>query len=283
MNRATIYSVTTKGIAELNSAGVSANPELVLNNIETAATLLPEDLKVLAMFDGKLSIEELTNSLSQKGRNSFFSALRKIEQMELIQAVGVKDKSDMQAISALKRANRDLPFIEVTELSGEESVQVWAEARRGARSLQENGFFASNQKAGASDNVTVRSSARNVLVVEDDDSISQLLQMLLTEKGFSVQIAADIPSALSSLNGDNQFDLVLLDIILPGLSGKNGFHVLEMIRTQRSSQNLPVVMVTSQVSDEQVLQGLKAGADGYIFKPLKWESLYQCIDNVIGK
>lgn len=78
------------------------------------------------------------------------------------------------------------------------------------------------------------------------------------------------------------FDLVLLDVVLPGAAGKDGFHILEAIRKDSRLQQLRVIMVTSQISDAHVLRGLKAGSDGYIFKPFKWETLYQCIRSVMG-
>ena len=107
--------------------------------------------------------------------------------------------------------------------------------------------------------------------------------MLLAEKDFVVHLAADIKSALILLGGDTEFDLVLLDVVLPGIVGKDGYHVLNIIRRNPRLQHLPVIMVTSQISDQHVLQGLKAGVDGYIFKPFKWEALYNCIRSVMGR
>jgi CheY-like chemotaxis protein len=175
-----------------------------------------------------------------------------------------------------------LPVIEVTELSGEESVRAWAEARRGARVLQEKGYFAPNAREDAAGGSPGVAGARKALVIEDDESIAQLLEMLLSEKGFVVSAAADIGDAVSMLDPDCGYDLVLLDVVLPGAAGKDGFHILERIRKTPQLQHLPVIMVTSQVSDAQVLRGLKAGADGYIFKPIKWEALFQCIRSVSG-
>jgi DNA-binding response OmpR family regulator len=146
--------------------------------------------------------------------------------------------------------------------------------------LQEKGYFAPHAREDAPGGSHGIAGVRKALVIEDDESIAQLLEMLLTEKGFAVSAAADIGDAVAMLDPDCGYDLVLLDVVLPGAAGKDGFHILERIRKTPQLQHLPVIMVTSQVSDEHVLRGLKAGADGYIFKPIKWEALVPCIRSV---
>jgi len=106
--------------------------------------------------------------------------------------------------------------------------------------------------------------------------------VLLSEKGIQVQVAPDVPRALTAIRSGPVPDMVLLDIVLPGAPGKDGFDVLGFIRRQEDWSKVPVVMVTSEVSDEQVMRGLKGGADGYIFKPFQWEALYACIRDVLG-
>ena len=98
----------------------------------------------------------------------------------------------------------------------------------------------------------------------------------------TVQVAPDVPQALAAIQAGSAPDLVLLDIVLPGMAGKDGFDVLAFIRRKAEWAKVPVVMATSEVSDDQVMKGLKAGADGYIFKPFKWEALYGCIREVVG-
>ncbi len=106
--------------------------------------------------------------------------------------------------------------------------------------------------------------------------------VLLSEKGMIVQVASDIPKALAAVQAGAKPDIVLLDIVLPGMPGKDGFDILSFIRRKEGWSKVPVIMVTSEVSDDQVMKGLKAGADGYMFKPFKWEALYGCIKEVVG-
>ena len=137
--------------------------------------------------------------------------------------------------------------IEVTELSGEESVQAWAEARRGARVLQEKGFFTPHARDDVPNRAEAGAGTRHALVIEDDESIAQLLEMRLAEKGFVVSAAADTGTAMSMLERAAGFDLVLLDVGLPGAAGKDGFHILERIRRTPHLQHLPVIRTIRQM------------------------------------
>ncbi|MEN3363434.1 MAG: two-component system, OmpR family, phosphate regulon response regulator PhoB, partial [Burkholderiales bacterium] len=113
-------------------------------------------------------------------------------------------------------------------------------------------------------------------------ALAQMLEVLLTNKGITTHKAFDIASAMTALAEGPVPDLVLLDVVLPGMPNKDGFHVLHHIRHTVALSSVPVIMVTSKVTDEYVMRGLKAGADGYIFKPFKWETLYESIKSVIG-
>lgn len=276
MDKYSIYSKTARGMAELKT---------------NTKNLSREQVKALIMVNGKSSIRDFTHTLSDAGCNSFASTVRELENLGLVRAL-----APVASPAATMRrlvGNEDflpggggLPKIEVTELSGQESVQAWAEARRGAQVLQERGFFAAYQVGGPAEEGSsslMAGEPLKALVVEDDPDIIQMLELLLSEKGFAVQTAPDIPAALATLAADTRFDLVLLDVVLPGAVGKDGFHILDTIRQDPRLQQLRVIMVTSQVSDEHVLRGLKTGADGYIFKPFKWDTLYQCIRSVMGE
>ncbi|MDF3035071.1 MAG: hypothetical protein K0S28_345 [Paucimonas sp.] len=171
-----------------------------------------------------------------------------------------------------------LPGIEVIELSPEESVKAWAEAKRASRALEETGFY-SPQVALHRLSDSFGQIAIRVLVVEDDDVTAQMLSFLLKEHGFHVKRAADGEAALVELKRRPGPDLVLLDVMLPG---RDGFEILHEIRHDEALSDLPVIMVTSRIDDHHVMRGLTEGADGYIFKPFKWPSLHDCIKSVCG-
>jgi two-component system, OmpR family, response regulator MtrA len=101
-----------------------------------------------------------------------------------------------------------------------------------------------------------------VLFVEDDRSIRQVATLALEEAGFQVTACADGEEALT-LSAGQQFDLVLLDVMLPGRSG------FDVCREIRRTQNTPIVMLTARTSTIDVVTGLELGADDYVAKPFQ--------------
>jgi DNA-binding response OmpR family regulator len=116
-----------------------------------------------------------------------------------------------------------------------------------------------------------------ILVVEDEAAIRSGLMDLLVYHGFDVDGAANGPDGLRmALSG--RFDLVLLDIMLPGL---NGFAICNEIRNVDRAQ--PIIMLTARTSDEDILQGLTLGADDYVAKPFSVAQLVLRIKAVLRR
>jgi DNA-binding response OmpR family regulator len=103
-------------------------------------------------------------------------------------------------------------------------------------------------------------SGRRILVVEDDPSVSQLIRLYLVQEGHEVITAGDGIQAVEMAR-QRQPSLVLLDLMLPGMNGE------EVCRTLRQESNVPIIMVTARVEEEDRLAGLDMGADDYITKP----------------
>jgi DNA-binding response OmpR family regulator len=105
-----------------------------------------------------------------------------------------------------------------------------------------------------------------VLVVEDDDAISQVLQRSLRMEGYDVRIAGD---GMAALDEAHSFlpDLVILDLGLPKLDG------LEVAKTLRESDDVPILMLTARDAVESRVEGLDAGADDYLVKPFERQEL----------
>jgi two-component system response regulator MprA len=108
-------------------------------------------------------------------------------------------------------------------------------------------------------------SAR-ILVIEDEERIRNFLQRGLTFEGYRVDTAPDGEAGLE-IARDNPPDLVLLDLMLPGLDG------LEVCRRLRSVSDLPILMLTARESVEDRVTGLDAGADDYLVKPFAFDEL----------
>ena len=106
-----------------------------------------------------------------------------------------------------------------------------------------------------------------VLVIEDSPRMAQTLQKGLAEECYAVDVAADGPAGLRMACGGD-YDLVLLDVNLPGA---DGFSVVRDLRKVRS--DVPVVMVTARDSVDDRVRGLDGGADDYVTKPFSFQEL----------
>ena len=99
-----------------------------------------------------------------------------------------------------------------------------------------------------------------ILLADDDEELSQLLGDFLEREGFSVDIANDGTTALKRV-GENDYDALILDVMLPGRSG------IEVLRELRRESQLPVLMLTALGEDIDRILGLELGADDYVPKP----------------
>lgn len=108
--------------------------------------------------------------------------------------------------------------------------------------------------------------SQRILVIEDDQSIAEIVGILLRAEGFEVSYCADGNQALNAFQVVNP-DLVLLDLMLPGRDG------VEICRAIRDTSGVPIVMLTARSDTSDVVTGLEAGADDYIVKPIKNEEL----------
>ncbi|ODT97938.1 MAG: DNA-binding response regulator [Pseudonocardia sp. SCN 72-86] len=101
----------------------------------------------------------------------------------------------------------------------------------------------------------------SVLLVDDDTRIRQALGLALDDEGFAVEAAASGEQALEHLR-EGTADVVLLDLMLPGIDG------LAVCRTLRARGDLPIIIVSARSDSSDVIEGLEAGADDYVTKPL---------------
>jgi two-component system, OmpR family, response regulator RegX3 len=115
-----------------------------------------------------------------------------------------------------------------------------------------------------------------ILVVEDEESFSDPLSYLLQREGFEVEVAAEGHAALAAFDRSGA-DLVLLDLMLPGLSGT------EVCRQLRARSTVPVIMVTAKDSEVDVVVGLELGADDYVTKPYSTRELLARVRAVLRR
>jgi len=116
-----------------------------------------------------------------------------------------------------------------------------------------------------------------VLVVEDEEAIREGLIDVLVFHGYDVDSAAEGPEGLEkALTG--RFDLILLDIMLPGI---DGYEICDRIRAKDRYQ--PIIMLTAKSSDEEIIHGLKLGADDYVPKPFSVQQLVLRVEAVLRR
>ena len=115
-----------------------------------------------------------------------------------------------------------------------------------------------------------------VLVVEDEESISEPLSYLLRQEGFEVAVTGTGPDALAEFDRGGA-DIVLLDLMLPGLSGT------EVCRALRTRSSVPVIMLTARDSEIDKVVGLELGADDYVTKPFSSRELVARIRAVLRR
>jgi class 3 adenylate cyclase/CheY-like chemotaxis protein len=104
----------------------------------------------------------------------------------------------------------------------------------------------------------------SLLVVDDNDMNCDMLSRRLTRRGYTVAVATDGQQALQMID-THSFDLILLDIMMPGMSGLD---VLKILRERYSVADLPIIMVTAKDQSEDIVEALKLGANDYVTKPL---------------
>ncbi len=108
-----------------------------------------------------------------------------------------------------------------------------------------------------------QASAAHILIVEDEPDIAQLLALNLQSAGYQTTIASEGRAALSVVN-ESKPDLVLLDVMLPGM---DGVQIASRLRTEPSTAMIPIIMLTARTTERDQLRGLDSGADDYIVKP----------------
>lgn len=115
----------------------------------------------------------------------------------------------------------------------------------------------------------------HVLIVEDEHLIARLIEMSLTRAGYDCTVAGDGRTA-ADLIEENDYDLALLDIMLPGL---DGYELLEYLRPQ----GVPVIFITAKGTVKERVEGLRRGADDYIVKPFVVEELLARVESVLRR
>lgn len=118
--------------------------------------------------------------------------------------------------------------------------------------------------------------APHILIVDDDRRIRNLLSRFLAERGFRVSTAADAAEARRILSG-LEFDLMVVDVMMPGENG------LDLVRSLSAIRTIPILMLTALTETDDRISGLEAGADDYLAKPFDPRELLLRVNNILKR
>ena len=120
---------------------------------------------------------------------------------------------------------------------------------------------------------------QHILVVDDESDIRELLSYNLTKEGYHVSSISDGEEALKKVR-EGTFDLLLLDLMLPGIQG---MELCRMLRNEPKTKNLPIIMITAKGDEVDRILGLEMGADDYITKPFSTRELLARVKAVLRR
>jgi len=126
---------------------------------------------------------------------------------------------------------------------------------------------------------STRAAPRSILVVDDEPYIGRIIQLKLESGPYSVELAHDGRSALERLTSEKSFDLVLLDIMMPHLSG---LEVLAELRRLPGRERTPVIMLTAKGQDTDRARAAELGATDFLTKPFSPKKLLARIDELFA-
>ena len=123
----------------------------------------------------------------------------------------------------------------------------------------------------------IKEDKSKILVIEDEQDIRDLLVFNLQKNGFNVRAVDNGEKALSLIRTDN-FDLILLDLMIPGISG---FDLTRILKNDDETSEVPIIMLTAKGEESDIVKGLEIGAQDYITKPFSLKVLMARISKVI--
>lgn len=119
---------------------------------------------------------------------------------------------------------------------------------------------------------------KKILVVDDEQDLCEILQFNLASAGYEVDVAYSAEEAISK--GLAQYDLLLLDVMMPGLSG---FELAERMKADKQTLSIPIIFLTAKDTEEDMLQGFGLGADDYVPKPFSVREVVARVKAVLAR
>ncbi|MBI4209783.1 MAG: response regulator [Deltaproteobacteria bacterium] len=121
--------------------------------------------------------------------------------------------------------------------------------------------------------------AQKILVIDDDPSVVEIIQLTLESEGFQVSTATDSLEGVGMARREKP-DLIFLDLSMPGL---NGVEVCAQLKSDPRTKAIPIVMISARTFKEDVRRGLEAGVEAYVTKPFDPLTLRDVIQNILKR
>jgi CheY-like chemotaxis protein len=247
------------------------------DQIRNAATQLPpEALTLLVLLDGRRTVGDLEQQVPHLAPEALRDLMRSLLSAGLVRELTMVElgqvEIDFGAFLAAAEGDDAEPS-EGTRASADR------EAASGAPRLERDGYYVSIARQAVKARTPTAGARFCALVVDDDPDLTALVKKLLEGLGLDVHTAVTRDEVTARLRRPPLPDILVLDVVLPDL---NGFDILKGLKKHPALKAIPVVMLTADAKPESVVQGLSAGADGYITKPFRHEALLRGVKAVLG-
>jgi two-component system alkaline phosphatase synthesis response regulator PhoP len=128
-------------------------------------------------------------------------------------------------------------------------------------------------------NPALKEPKETILIIEDETEIAEMIQTHLADEGFETRVCFDPRKGLQAAS-DRAPSLILLDVIMPGMSG---IEVCQQLKERESTKEIPIIFLTGQGAEKDIVSGLELGADDYVTKPFSYNLLVARIRAVLRR
>jgi PleD family two-component response regulator len=251
-----VYTQTARGREELLASPGNLGPNL---------------RALLAMFDGKLTVEDLQKKLDKVPLDRLLLALQALVNDGYLEAVTSTAPSDDLDFAAFM--SRPTPAPTAAQRQQAEQATLTS-----MRALKQAGYFV-NIVSRSGTRIAPRSGDKySILIIDGDQANALVLARTLMMENFDVRSASREHEVMAELSKPPP-DLILMDVVLPDLVG---IEVLAKLREHPVFKSVPVIVVTAQAQHDDVVAALVYGANGFMTKPVKNEALIDSVKSVLG-
>jgi len=250
--------------------------------LQGSSTMLPSAaLRFLVLVNGKLSLQQIATQLKDVPEEKLRKLALTLEQKGYIQSVRAGEPAKAAAFDVLDFFSGRSVDSKAggSQTDQDQARKLEAEAQSFTALLKSQGYAVRIARQVGETVKPASGGAYSVLYIDDAQPLLAAVCKVLELEGFVPRRAANRQEAVAELRKVPPPDLILLDVELPDISG---FNILESLRRHPSLKHIPVIMVTGRATREDVMRALAAGANGYITKPLEFDSLLAGIKAVLG-